>query len=143
MFVNQYLIIKDLGRGAHGTVKLVFDTEEQIVYAMKVRSAESEVEFATGPGPECCASIYLSRCNSFVMAGSVRIRLRSAECSALSAAWHSCCPATNVLLPCRLYTRRMHVTSGVTATVQDPPAPTALHTVAVPIWEQVWPVAAA
>ncbi len=36
VFVNQYLIIKDLGRGAHGTVKLVFDTEDQTVYAMKV-----------------------------------------------------------------------------------------------------------
>lgn len=36
MFVNQYLIIKDLGRGAHGTVKLALDTEDQIVYAMKV-----------------------------------------------------------------------------------------------------------
>lgn len=35
MFVNQYLIIKDLGRGAHGTVKLVLDTEDQTVYAMK------------------------------------------------------------------------------------------------------------
>lgn len=37
VFVNQYLVIKDLGRGAHGTVKLVFDTEQQAVYAMKVR----------------------------------------------------------------------------------------------------------
>jgi serine/threonine protein kinase len=36
VFVNQYLIIKDLGRGAHGTVKLVLHTEEQKVYAMKV-----------------------------------------------------------------------------------------------------------
>ncbi|KAF6258183.1 hypothetical protein COO60DRAFT_1693425 [Scenedesmus sp. NREL 46B-D3] len=35
VFVNQYLIIRDLGRGAHGTVKLVLDTEEQTVYAMK------------------------------------------------------------------------------------------------------------
>jgi serine/threonine protein kinase len=35
VFVNQYLIIKDLGRGAHGTVKLVLDTEDQTVYAMK------------------------------------------------------------------------------------------------------------
>lgn len=39
VFVNQYLVIKDLGRGAHGTVKLVFDTEEQVVYAMKVGGA--------------------------------------------------------------------------------------------------------
>eukprot|EP00775_Hariotina_reticulata_P006821 gene6821-7038_t len=36
VFVNQYLIIKDLGRGAHGTVKLVLHSEEQKVYAMKV-----------------------------------------------------------------------------------------------------------
>jgi hypothetical protein len=39
VFVNQYLIIKELGRGAHGSVKLVFDTEEQLVHAMKVRHA--------------------------------------------------------------------------------------------------------
>jgi hypothetical protein len=37
VFVNQYLIIKELGRGAHGSVKLVFDTEQQVVHAMKVR----------------------------------------------------------------------------------------------------------
>lgn len=38
VFVNQYLIIKQLGRGAHGSVKLVFDTEQQLVHAMKVRA---------------------------------------------------------------------------------------------------------
>lgn len=37
VFVNQYLVIKQLGRGAHGSVKLVFDTEQQLVHAMKVR----------------------------------------------------------------------------------------------------------
>lgn len=42
VFVNQYLIIKDLGRGAHGTVKLVFDTEEQVAYAMKVCRAVTQ-----------------------------------------------------------------------------------------------------
>ncbi|KAF8055587.1 SS4 [Scenedesmus sp. PABB004] len=36
VFVNQYLIIRDLGRGAHGTVKLALDTEDHTVYAMKV-----------------------------------------------------------------------------------------------------------
>lgn len=36
VFVNQYLVIKQLGRGAHGSVKLVFDTEQQVVRAMKV-----------------------------------------------------------------------------------------------------------
>lgn len=36
VFVNQYLVIKQLGRGAHGSVKLVFDTELQLVHAMKV-----------------------------------------------------------------------------------------------------------
>lgn len=40
VFVNQYLVIKELGRGAHGSVKLVFDTEEQLVHAMKVRQGE-------------------------------------------------------------------------------------------------------
>jgi hypothetical protein len=38
VFVNQYLVIKQLGRGAHGSVKLVFDTEQQLVHAMKVRT---------------------------------------------------------------------------------------------------------
>jgi hypothetical protein len=37
--VNQYLLIRDLGRGAHGAVKLVYSTEDDTVYAMKVRSA--------------------------------------------------------------------------------------------------------
>lgn len=36
VFVNQYLIIKDLGRGAHGAVKLCLDTQDGEVYAMKV-----------------------------------------------------------------------------------------------------------
>ena len=35
MFVNQYLLIKELGRGAHGTVKLVYNTEDDMLYAMK------------------------------------------------------------------------------------------------------------
>jgi len=39
VFVNQYLVIKELGRGAHGSVKLVFDTEQQLVHAMKVKLA--------------------------------------------------------------------------------------------------------
>jgi len=38
VFVNQYLLIKDLGRGAHGAVKLVYNTEDDRVYAMKVQS---------------------------------------------------------------------------------------------------------
>ena len=37
VFVNQYLIIKELGRGGHGAVKLCFNTEDGHVYAMKVR----------------------------------------------------------------------------------------------------------
>jgi hypothetical protein len=37
VFVNQYLIIQDLGRGAHGAVKLVYNTDDDRVYAMKVR----------------------------------------------------------------------------------------------------------
>lgn len=36
MFINQYLIIKDLGKGAYGTVKLVYNTEDDMLYAMKV-----------------------------------------------------------------------------------------------------------
>ncbi|GAX77682.1 hypothetical protein CEUSTIGMA_g5125.t1 [Chlamydomonas eustigma] len=36
IFINEYLIIKDLGRGAHGTVKLVYNTEDDMLYAMKV-----------------------------------------------------------------------------------------------------------
>lgn len=42
VFVNQYLVIKQLGRGAHGSVKLVFDTELQLVHAMKVRAGWSK-----------------------------------------------------------------------------------------------------
>ncbi len=38
MFINQYLIIKDIGKGAHGTVKLCLNTEDETLYAMKVRS---------------------------------------------------------------------------------------------------------
>lgn len=41
MFINQYLIIKDLGKGAHGTVKLVYNTQDDMLYAMKVRLAGS------------------------------------------------------------------------------------------------------
>ncbi len=37
VFINQYLIIKDLGKGAHGTVKLVYNTQDDLLYAMKVR----------------------------------------------------------------------------------------------------------
>lgn len=37
VFVNQYLVIKDLGRGAHGSVKLVYSTEDDRMYAMKAR----------------------------------------------------------------------------------------------------------
>ncbi|KAG1658455.1 hypothetical protein FOA52_005619 [Chlamydomonas sp. UWO 241] len=36
VFVNQYLVIKDLGKGAHGRVKLVYNTEDDLLYAMKV-----------------------------------------------------------------------------------------------------------
>ncbi|GFR48549.1 hypothetical protein Agub_g10448 [Astrephomene gubernaculifera] len=36
VFINQYLIIKDLGKGAHGTVKLVYNTQDDMLYAMKV-----------------------------------------------------------------------------------------------------------
>ncbi len=36
VFINEYLIIKDLGRGAHGTVKLVYNTQDDMLYAMKV-----------------------------------------------------------------------------------------------------------
>ncbi|KAJ9514502.1 hypothetical protein QJQ45_016241, partial [Haematococcus lacustris] len=35
-FVNQYLIIANLGKGAHGTVKLVYNTHDDMLYAMKV-----------------------------------------------------------------------------------------------------------
>jgi hypothetical protein len=42
VFVNQYLLVQDLGRGAHGSVKLVYSTEDDAVYAMKVG--------ALGPG---------------------------------------------------------------------------------------------
>ncbi len=38
VFINQYLIIKDLGKGAHGTVKLVYNTHDEMLYAMKVRA---------------------------------------------------------------------------------------------------------
>jgi hypothetical protein len=38
VFINQYLIIKDIGKGAHGTVKLCLNTEDETLYAMKVRS---------------------------------------------------------------------------------------------------------
>ncbi len=37
MFVNQYLIIQDLGRGAHAAVKLCLNTADERLYAMKVR----------------------------------------------------------------------------------------------------------
>uniref|UniRef100_A0A7R9V3Y9 Protein kinase domain-containing protein n=1 Tax=Chlamydomonas euryale TaxID=1486919 RepID=A0A7R9V3Y9_9CHLO len=36
VFVNEYMIIKDLGKGTHGSVKLVFNTEDKMLYAMKV-----------------------------------------------------------------------------------------------------------
>ena len=57
--MNQYLIIKELGRGAHGSVKLVFDTEEQLVHAMKVRHALQAVLTQQGVVQEpdlCCVS---------------------------------------------------------------------------------------
>ena len=36
MFVNQYLVVRELGRGAHGAVKLVYNTDDDAIYAMKV-----------------------------------------------------------------------------------------------------------
>lgn len=36
MFINQYMIIKDVGKGAYGTVKLVYNTQDDLLYAMKV-----------------------------------------------------------------------------------------------------------
>jgi serine/threonine protein kinase len=36
VFINQYLLIKDLGKGAQGTVKLCLDTQNDSLYAMKV-----------------------------------------------------------------------------------------------------------
>lgn len=42
VFVNQYLIIKDLGAGAHGTVKLVYNTEDDLLYALKARDLGGE-----------------------------------------------------------------------------------------------------
>jgi hypothetical protein len=36
VFINQYLIIKDVGKGSHGTVKLCLNTEDETLYAMKV-----------------------------------------------------------------------------------------------------------
>ncbi len=42
VFINEYLIIKDLGRGAHSTVKLVYNTDDDMLYAMKVWSVSGE-----------------------------------------------------------------------------------------------------
>jgi serine/threonine protein kinase len=36
VFINQYMIIKDLGKGMQGTVKLCLDTQSNSLYAMKV-----------------------------------------------------------------------------------------------------------
>lgn len=37
-FVNQYLIIKDLGRGSFGKVKLCLNVDDNCLYALKVVS---------------------------------------------------------------------------------------------------------
>ena len=34
--LNQYIIIKDLGRGAHALVKLALNTADNLLYAIKV-----------------------------------------------------------------------------------------------------------
>lgn len=35
-FVNQYLILKNLGKGAHGKVKLCLNTDDNTLYAVKI-----------------------------------------------------------------------------------------------------------
>lgn len=35
-FVNQYLILKNLGKGSHGKVKLCLNTEDNTLYAVKI-----------------------------------------------------------------------------------------------------------
>jgi hypothetical protein len=45
VFINQYLIIKDIGKGAHGTVKLCLNTEDETLYAMKVGQAQPGVVY--------------------------------------------------------------------------------------------------
>ncbi len=37
VFLNQYLVVKDLGRGTHGVVKLVLSTQDDMLYAVKAR----------------------------------------------------------------------------------------------------------
>lgn len=44
MFVNQYLVVKYLGRGACGKVFLCLNVEDWKLYAMKVRTKEQEYE---------------------------------------------------------------------------------------------------
>ncbi|PIA19277.1 kinase-like protein [Coemansia reversa NRRL 1564] len=50
--INQYMIIRELGRGTHGKVKLAFDTASGEYYAIKVIDKEPRGRrLRPGPGP--------------------------------------------------------------------------------------------
>ena len=56
MFLNQYIVIETLGRGAHGKVKLCLNTSDDTLYAVKVINRRQ-----VRPGVCVCACVWGGR----------------------------------------------------------------------------------
>ena len=63
-FVNQYVVVKTLGQGAYGKVKLCLNSEDHNLYALKLVSKVGAQSFIPPPHPVTPRHCHVGVCNS-------------------------------------------------------------------------------
>lgn len=63
-FVNQYVVVKTLGQGAYGKVKLCLSSEDHNLYALKLVSKVGAQSFTPPPHPVTPRHCHVGVCNS-------------------------------------------------------------------------------
>ena len=66
-FINQYLILQNLGRGAQGKVKLCLNTDDNLLYAVKVRGVVAGIVSLRAGSMLASRSAEVCPCGSVVL----------------------------------------------------------------------------
>ena len=126
-FVNQYIVVKTLGRGAYGKVKLCLDSQDHELYAIKIinnaRSMRKGRALAKNrcvhpPHQGCCGAAPARTDARVGLRQRIRHPMWSGSAQAAQADWAWECSATQLSRspqrqpPCRSGEKPIHHTLG-------------------------------
>ena len=96
-FVNQYIVVKTLGRGAYGKVKLCLDSQDHELYAIKIINNARSLRKGRVLGKHRCA--LCATAAGELLTGGLCPWCRSAACALPPQ--RPVCPDGQLILPCK------------------------------------------